>query len=43
MAVVMHVLHVPPGELWEMDLEEIETWADEAERFYVSSRPRRGL
>ena len=43
MAVVMHVLHIPLGELWEMDLEEISAWADEAKRFYVSSRPRGGL
>ena len=30
MAVVAHVLHTPLGELWEMDLEELSAWADEA-------------
>lgn len=30
MAGVMHVLHVPLEELWEMDLGEIEAWEAEA-------------
>ena len=30
MAMVAHVLHTPIGELWEMDLEELSAWADEA-------------
>ncbi len=41
MALVAHMLHIPVGDLDDMDMEELLLWTDEAGRLAKALYPRR--
>ena len=41
MALVAHMLHMPVGDLDDMDMDELLVWADEAGRLAKALSPAR--